>query len=395
VTVLAAARVVTGHEVHAPGWIEYDADRIVAAGSGRPANVDRDLGEAVVVPGFVDMHVHGGGGGSFTGDVTSALQTVQTHRLHGTTTTMASLVTAGPDQLIASVSMLAELFEAGVVAGIHLEGPWISAHRRGAHDPTQLRDPDPAEIGRLLAVGRGAIQMVTLAPELPGALDAVRQIVDAGAVAAIGHTDASYEQVVQAIAAGARVGTHLFNAMRPLHHRQPGPIVALLDDPRVTVELIADGIHLHPALYHHTSNTTDPDRVALVTDAMAAAALGDGPYQLGPLQVSVANGIAHITGTNTIAGSTTTMDQLFKTATTHASILHPGSVESPGYATDEALLRAARQTSVNPARTLGWTNTGGLQPGKRTDLVILDPTLNLTDVIRGGISIEGQRPRTT
>lgn len=391
-TVLAAARVVTGHDVHAPGWLEYDADRIVAVGPGRPSNVDRDLGEAVVVPGFVDIHVHGGGGGSYTAtDVTAALHAVHTHRSHGTTTTMASLVTAGPDQLIASVSMLAELFEAGEIAGIHLEGPWISARRCGAHDPTQLRGPDPAELGRLLAAGRGAVQMVTLAPELPGALDAVRQIVDGGAVAAIGHTDGSYEQAVRAIAAGARVGTHLFNAMRPLHHRRPGPILALLDDPRVTIELIADGTHLHPATYQHISDTTGHDRVALVTDAMAAAALGDGHYQLGPLQVTVADGTPLVAGTTTIAGSTTTMDQLFTAAAADGATSRPGTLESPRYASDAALLRAARQTSVNPARALGWTDVGGLQPGKRADLVVLDQALHVIDVIRRGNSLTSTR----
>ena len=315
-TVLAAGRVVTGTEVHTPGWVAYEAGTITAVGAGRPDRVDLDLGaDAVVVPGFVDLHVHGGGGGSFTtGDLDSALQAVRTHRAHGTTATMASLVTASPAKLLDSVSMLADLYEAGEIAGIHLEGPWISAHRCGAHDPTQLRDPDPAEIARLLAAGRGAIAMVTLAPELPGGLDAIRQVVAAGAIAAVGHTDASYELVVQAIAAGARVGTHLFNAMRPIHHRQPGPIVALLEDPRVTVELIADGIHLHPALYRHISDTTSRDRVALVTDAMAAATFGDGTYQLGPMQVTVNDGVAHLTGTDTIAGSTTTMDRLFRAA---------------------------------------------------------------------------------
>lgn len=385
-TVLAAARVVTGYEVHTPGWVKYEAGRIVAAGPGRPSVVDRDVGEAVVVPGFVDIHVHGGGGGSFTdAEVASALQAVRTHRRHGTTTTIASLVTAGAGQLLASVSMLADLVEAGVVAGIHLEGPWISVHRCGAHDPTRLRDPDPAEISRLLAAGRGAVRMVTLAPELAGGLDAIRQIVDAGVVAAVGHTDAGYERVVEAIAAGATVGTHLFNAMRPLHHRSPGPILALLDDARVTVELIADGTHLHPATYRHASSTA-AGRVALVTDATAAAGLGDGSYRLGPMQVTVTNCIAHVAGATTIAGSTTTMDELFRTAAREGSPPRPGSLEPPALPSDAALLRAAQQTSVQPARALGWTEVGGIQPGSRADLVVLDSALHLLDVIRGGIS---------
>ena len=380
-TVLAAGRVVTGTEVHTPGWVAFEAATITAVGAGRPDRADLDLGaDAVVVPGFVDLHVHGGGGGSFTtGDPDSALHAVRTHRAHGTTATMASLVTASPGRLLDSVAMLADLYEAGEIAGIHLEGPWISSHRCGAHDPTQLRDPDPVEIARLLAAGRGAIAMVTLAPELPGGLDAVRQIVAAGVVAAVGHTDASYELVVQAIAAGARVGTHLFNAMRPVHHRQPGPIVALLEDPRVTVELIADGIHLHPALYRHLSDTTTTDRIVLVTDAMAAATFGDGTYQLGPMQVTVNGGVAHLTGTDTIAGSTTTMDRLFRAAAAAPPIAGPRAPSDAG------LLRAVRQTSVNPARTLGRTDIGILEAGRRADLVAVDGRLHIAHVIRAGV----------
>ena len=379
-TVLAASRIVTGIVVHAPGWVIYDEHRIIAVGAGRPSRVDRDLGEAIVVPGFVDLHVHGGGGGSFTGGTPqSALRAVHAHRRHGTTTTMASLVTAGPTDLLASVHQLAELYQDGVIAGIHLEGPWISPRRCGAHDPAQLRHPDPDELGRLLTAGRGAVAMVTLAPELPGAEDAIRQVVDGGAVAAIGHTDATYEQTVRAIRAGARTATHLFNAMRPVHHRRPGPIVALLEDPRVTVELVGDGTHLHPALYRQVSGAIGPGRVALVTDAMAAAALGDGRYRLGPLRVDVIDGVARVAGTTTIAGSTATMDDLFRRAAGDGSHLDPASA-----VTDEALLRAVRQTSVNPAISLRRPDLGTLTAGSRADLVVLGPDLQVRDVICNG-----------
>ncbi len=177
-----------------------------------------------------------------------------------------------------------------------------------------MRDATPAEIDALLAAGDGAIRMVTLAPERPGSDDAITRLVDAGVVVAVGHTDATYEQTRHAIELGATVGTHLFNAMRPLHHREPGPALALLEDPRVIVELIADGIHLHPAVVHTTVQAAGADRVALVTDATAAAGAEDGEYRLGAVPVDVVEGVARVRGTPTIAGSTATMDQLFGAA---------------------------------------------------------------------------------
>ena len=375
-TVVAAARVVAGTVVHAPGWVSHEHGVITGIGAGRPDRPDDDLGDAILVPGFVDIHVHGGGGGAFTTrDPASALRAVDTHRRHGTTTTMASLVTASPADLLASVSMLAELYRDGVVAGVHLEGPWISPLRCGAHDRRQLRDPSAAEIDRLLTAADGAVAMVTIAPELTGAPEAIRRFTDAGVVAAVGHTDCSFSVADAAIEAGARVATHLFNAMRPIHHRDPGPIVALLDDPRVTVELIADGIHLDPALYRHVSRTVGSDRVALVTDAMAAAGLGDGGYRLGAMAVDVRDGVARIAGADTIAGSTTTMDQLFRNAV--------GGPPTDG-PTDAALLHAVRQTATNPARVLGRTDIGALEPGRRADVVVLDADLHVTGVIVGG-----------
>ena len=240
------------------------------------------------------------------------------HRGHGTTTVIASLVTAGPEDLLRQVGALADDVRAGLLDGIHLEGPWLSTLRCGAHQPALMRDPDPAEIDRVLETGGGAVRMVTIAPERDGALAAIGQIVDAGVVAAVGHTEATYEQTTAAIDAGATVGTHLFNAMRPINTREPGPVIALLEDPRVTVELITDGVHVDPALYRHVCRTVGPDRVSLVTDAMAAAGMSDGSYWLGPLEVAVVNGVARVAGTDTIAGSTATMDHQFRFAVEHS-----------------------------------------------------------------------------
>jgi N-acetylglucosamine-6-phosphate deacetylase len=371
---LTVDTLLTGRELLRPGWIEVSQTTVDAIGTGAPPrSADRDLGAVTVVPGFVDTHLHGGGGANFS--TASAAETgtaVALHRRHGTTTLVASLVTAGPSELLRQVRELADDVRGGVIDGIHLEGPWLSTTRCGAHQPSLMRDPDPAEIDRVLDAGAGAIRMMTLAPERDGALAATKQIVDAGVVAAVGHTEATYEQTRAAIAAGATVGTHLFNAMRPIDRREPGPIVALLDDDRITVELITDGVHVDPAIYRHVTRIAGPDRVSLITDAMAAAGMADGEYHLGPLAVDVVGGVARVAGTQTIAGGTATMDRVFRFVVVHS-----------GLPRDEALMAAVRQASINPARALGLPSAG-LVPGASADMVVLDSDLAVTGVLRQG-----------
>jgi N-acetylglucosamine-6-phosphate deacetylase len=371
---IAAGTVILEQGICRPGWLEASGARIVDCGSGLPPRpADVDMPEAVVVPGFVDMHVHGGGGASYT-DANDAdiLRAAMFHRGHGTTTTLASLVTASPADLLTAVTVLAESTRAGAVAGIHLEGPWLSAARCGAHDPTQLRDPAPTEIDALLAAGGGAIRMVTLAPERAGSSDAITRFVDAGVVVALGHTDASYEQTRNAIELGATVGTHLFNAMRPVHHREPGPALALVQDARVTVELIADGVHVHPAMLRAVIDAAGADRVALVTDATTAAGLGDGEFRLGAMQIDVIERVARVRGTSTIAGSTATMDQLFRAAA------------ALGSGQDAALAAAVQMTSTTPARALGLDNVGTLRADADANLVVLDDDLQVADIMADG-----------
>jgi N-acetylglucosamine-6-phosphate deacetylase len=373
---LTAGTVLTGAELLRPGWIEVSDGIIAAIGTGTPdRTADADLGPVTVIPGFVDTHVHGGGGGSFS-VAAEAATAVALHRRHGTTTLIASLVTEAPDDLLAQVGTLAGQVDDGVIAGIHLEGPWLSAKRCGAHDPGLLRDPEIVELQRVFDAGRGTIRMVTLAPERAGGIEAVRWVVRAGAVAAVGHTEATYAQTRAAIEAGATVGTHLFNAMRPIHHREPGPVIALLEDPRVTVEVIADGVHVDGALYRHVSRSAGTDRVALVTDAMAAAGMADGAYRIGPLDVEVSDGVAHLVGTDTIAGSTATMDRLFGFAVAR-------SMEG-GLSRDEAMKLAVLQSSVNPARALGLPSPV-LAPGRSADLVVLGHDLVVSAVLCRGL----------
>ncbi|WP_329117850.1 N-acetylglucosamine-6-phosphate deacetylase [Streptomyces sp. NBC_01353] len=368
-TVLAGARVVLPTGVVENGRVIVDGRRIAGAA---PADAPAlDLTGHWVVPGFVDMHNHGGGGASFTsGTVEDILTGVHTHRLHGTTTVVASFVTGEMDFLSRRAGLLSELAEQGDIAGIHFEGPFISPCRKGAHDETLLRDPDPADVRKLVDAARGKARMVTLATELPGGIDSVRLLAEHGVIAAIGHTDATYEQTVEAIDAGATVATHLYNAMPALGHRAPGPIAALLEDERITVELINDGTHLHPASLELAFHHAGPRRVAFITDAMDAAGFGDGQYSLGPLAVEVKDGVARLVEGGSIAGSTLTLDRAFKRAATIDGL----PVES-----------IVQAISANPARLLGIDDkVGSLEPGKDADLVVLDENFDVTGVMRKG-----------
>ncbi|MEQ8147530.1 N-acetylglucosamine-6-phosphate deacetylase [Streptomyces sp. OP7] len=378
---MAPTKVLTGARVVLPtgtvdgASVTVEGTRIAATAPGpTPAEGTAetvDLSGHWLVPGFVDLHNHGGGGASFAGgDAEDVLQGVRTHRLHGTTTLVASAVTGDLDFLARHAGMLAELAQQGDIAGIHFEGPFISPCRKGAHDESLLRDPDPAEVRKLIDAAHGHARMMTLATELPGGLDSVRLLVEHGVIAAVGHTDATYEQTLAAVDAGASVATHLFNAMPPLGHRAPGPITALLEDERVTVELINDGTHLHPAALQLAFHHAGRERVAFITDAMDAAGFGDGRYLLGPLEVEVADGVARLVEGNSIAGSTLTLDRAFKRAVTVDKL----PVED-----------VVAAISANPARLLELDDRiGSLEPGKDADLVVLDDAFDLVGVMRRG-----------
>ncbi|AOR33613.1 N-acetylglucosamine-6-phosphate deacetylase [Streptomyces fodineus] len=366
--VLAGARVVLPTGVLDDGRVVVEGTKIAAAASGDAEVID--VTGHWLVPGFVDIHNHGGGGASFSGSAEDILTAVHTHRRLGTTTLVASTVTDEMDLLVRQAGLLSELAEQGEIAGIHFEGPFISPCRKGAHSEELLRDPDPAEVRKLIDAARGKAKMVTLAAELPGGIDSVRLLAEHGVIAAIGHTDATYEQTVEAIDAGATVATHLFNAMPALNHRAPGPIAALLEDERVTVELINDGTHLHPAALELAFHRAGASRVAFITDAMDAAGTGDGRYMLGPLEVEVSEGVARLVEGGSIAGSTLTLDRAFKRAVTIDKL----SVED----TVTAL-------SATPARLLGLSDRiGSLEPGKDADLVLLDADFGLKGVMRRG-----------
>lgn len=375
-TLVTARRLVTPGGVLAPGWLAVAGGRITALGEG-PAPRPADASGYWALPGFIDLHVHGGGGASFTeGGPDDARRAAAFHRAHGTTRLIASLVTAPVDELAGRLAMLADLADAGVIDGIHLEGPFLSAARCGAQDPRHLIAPDATVLGRLRAAARGRLAMLTIAPELPGALDLVRAAAAAGIIVAAGHTDASAEVTAAAIEAGISHATHLGNGMRPFGHRDPGPVGALLDGP-VTCEVIADGQHLHDTAIRLFARAAGPGQLVLVTDAMAAAGQPDGRYRLGGLAVTVAGGVARLTtagagaASGALAGSTATMDQVVRHAVTGAGL-------------DVTDVAAAAATT--PARRLGLAGeTGALRPGLAADLVLLDEDFRLTAVLKDGV----------
>lgn len=365
----AAERIVLADGGDGPGWVTTEGRRIAETGRGEPPVPADEVIGGWLVPGFVDIHCHGGGGASFdSADPDQILTAVAAHRRHGTTSQIASLVSAHKRELLNQVRTLADMCDDDVIAGIHLEGPWLSPAQKGAHDLTCLRDPSIEELDQLLIAGRGHVRMITFAPEREGALATIRHCVASGVVAAVGHTAASYDVVVQAIDAGATVATHLFNAMTPMKPRQAGPIPALTESPRVTVELIIDGIHMTPPAARLAERVTG-GRIVLVTDAMAAAGSHDGIYPLGELSVRVTDGVARLADSGKIAGSTLTMDSAFRRLVNECAA---------------SVLDASRAASVRGARLMGLSDRGELLPGAYTDMCELDEHLHLVRSWRDG-----------
>ena len=382
---ITAGAVVTPESVHSPGWVRVREGRIAAVGAGAPppdaaapdtpatAPDTLDLGPAILAPGFVDQHAPGGGGVSVADGPDAARAVLATHLAHGTTSMVASLTTDTIAHLTGQVAALAPLVAAGELVGTHLEGPWLAGAHCGAHDPHLLVDPTPQDVDALLAAGEGTVAMVTLATERAGGLAAVRQLAAERVLVAVGHSDATYAEAHAAIDAGVRVATHLFNSERAIHQREPGLILALLEREETFVELIADGVHVHPAILRHAARAK-PGRHALISDAMAAAGSGDGTYRLGPLTVEVRDGVARLISGGAIAGSTLTLDRAVRVA-----------VSSVGL----DLVDAVRAASTTPADILGRPDLGRIAPGARADLVALDADLRVLRVMRQGRWVMG------
>lgn len=387
--ILHRARKVDVDGEHPDAWIAVTDGRISGVGTGGcwsslvgDATVVVDAEGDRVSPGLIDLHMHGGGGASVDDGAASARAAIATHRAHGTTRSLLSFVSAPVPELIDRLGWASELVaEDPTVLGAHLEGPFLSPERKGAHRLEALCAPDTDVVTALIEAGRGVLRQITIAPELPAGLDAIAAFAAAGVVPAIGHTAADLEHTERAFDAGARLLTHAFNAMPGLGHRDPGPVAAAFDRPEVTLELILDGVHLD-ARIAALAFALAPGRVALITDAMAAAGEADGAYQLGGQDVSVAEGVARLSGTDTIAGSTLTLDQAVRRAVTDA------------HCTPSAAVAAATMT---PARLLGLDRSGGelrlgaLRPGFTADLVRFDADWNVRDVWVAGVREDARR----
>lgn len=351
-TIIFADRVITGHHDLHDAWVCVEQGFIVDAGIGNPPSGQIEQVDGWLIPGFVDVHVHGGGGGSFSRaevEVAAAF-----HRQHGTTSMLASLMSESMDELKQQIRALLPHVERGSIAGIHLEGPFIAERRCGAHDPGVLCAPRGEYVEELLAVAAGAIRMVTIAPELEGAQSAIAVFASHGVTAALGHSDATATDAHFGANAGASVVTHLFNGMRPLHHRETGLADVALLDSRLTCELILDGHHLSPEITEIALRLLG-NRWIAVTDAVAAAGLGNGRHTLGGRAVEAVDGVVRLTQSGALAGSTLTMDRAFETIMAR---FH----RSP--------LEAVQATSTRPAALIGRHDLGVLRPGARADLVV-------------------------
>jgi N-acetylglucosamine-6-phosphate deacetylase len=382
-------RVFTPHEEIADAIILTDGEKIAAVGGpdevSVPASARRhDKHDLSVVPGFIDVHIHGASGYDVMDSSAEALAAITTSvAAHGTTSLIATTVTASEQATCRAVEAVAAWMEhakaeptgskpSAEMLGVHFEGPFISQTRRGVHPEEWIAAPSIPLFRRLLASAKGTARILTLAPELPGATKLIAEAIRAGVVVSLGHTDASYAEASAAISQGARHAAHVFNAMRPFAHRETGVLGAILTSPGVTAELIADGVHVDDAAIRILLAVKGTHGVVLVSDGISATGMPDGRYRLGTFEVNVAGGVAR-NSDGKLAGSTLTLDRALR----HMMAL--------GIPLGEAL----PMLTANPARLLGLERRkGNLIPGADADLVLLDDQLNVTGVMTRGVGLD-------
>ena len=366
--VIRNARIVLPEQVISNGFLEIADGRIVKVAEGEPSSSTSELvydaHKATITPGFIDLHVHGGNGGAFTSiDPAEHNLAREFHLKNGTTSMLASTHTTEFSSLLAILKSLAESSRSNrngsKVLGIHTEGPFISEHKPGAHVIAQLKTGDLSSIEEVLSAADNFVSMVTVAPEIPGGLEAIKYLSKKNIISSIGHTNATYAQAVEGIKAGARSTTHLFNAMSPLAHRDPGAVGAVLDNEDIFAELILDGIHIHEAIFRIALKSKGVDRINLITDATSLAGLADGEYGEVPERaVTKIGGKIVLSGTDTLAGSALSMNMVYQNAAKFAQL---------------TLSELSKISSLNAAKILGKeSEIGSLEVGKLADLVLLD-----------------------
>ncbi len=379
--VVRHARIYTPLTVIEDGYIVVVDGRIKEVGYEPYGGTIGDTVDAeglIVAPGFIDTHMHGYRGyDSNQAEPETYLGLSRELVRHGVTSFIPSTVTAPHDLLVKASRAIREAYSAwspstgARILGLHLEGPYISIEKKGAQNPEYIRPPSIGELEEYMEASGGLIRQITVAPEVPGALDLISYAVSKGIIVSIGHTNASYTDTVKAVAAGASKATHLYNGMRGIHHREPGPVIAFLENPSVFLELICDFIHVSKPMVRFTVDYAGYNRVVLITDSINAAGLPDGRYVLGGLEVIVENGVPRLAGSGALAGSTLTMDRAVK------------NMYSLGYPLNHVLAMA----SLTPARSVAADHReriGLIKPGYRADLVFLDIDLNVIRVAVDG-----------
>src|SRR6476659_1495437 len=379
-TIITAARLVTPIE-----WIEAPVvvieDGHIASLASRnateiPEGRRLDFQDLILAPGFIDIHIHGGAGRDAMEASESALAQIELQLAkHGVTAYLPTTVTAPNEKILEALDGLGKLIATAnknpgraAPLGIHLEGPFISHEKRGVHPPQDLLPHSQQALDRFWQASAGNIRMMTIAPELPGAVDTIRYARKLGVHSSLGHSNATYQETQSGISAGADHATHTCNAMRPLDHREPGILGAVLENDELTADIIADGIHVHPSVLKLFLRAKGADRAILITDAISATDMPDGIYSLGGLEVRVSNGRCEYQGK--LAGSVLTLDRAIRNVMAFAG-WH--------------LQQAIKLATLNPARRLGLSDQRGLlAPGRRADLVVLTPEGQVAHTIIGG-----------
>lgn len=374
-TFAVRAGVVTPDETMEQGVVLVEGGRIKEVRRDRAADVPGTVVDggpgSLLLPGFIDVHVHGGNGRDFMEANAEAFDAITGfHGRHGTTTMLATTVTAPKsdlDRVLDAVAQYQRRPPVGAkLAGVHIEGPFISPKWPGAQNPAHIVPPNLDWVKDWLSRFPGIVKLLTLAPEREGALSVISWLASQGVIVACGHTDAKYEEILTAVDHGLTHAVHTFNAMRGLHHREPGTVGAVLTDSRIRAEIIADGHHVHPAAIRLLTQVKRDRNLLLITDAISAAGLGDGNYLLGGLDVVVKDGVARLKEGGSLAGSTLTMIDAFRFMVRRIGL---------------SVAETSRLASLHPAMQLGIDReTGSIEPGKKADLILVDADLQIRQV---------------